>query len=55
MCDVCLSLDSETIKAVQVTQLDRDTVLIALESMYDLYVSLTHESASKACTDTYIF
>lgn len=32
---LCLSLDSETIKAVQVTQLDRDTVLIALESMYD--------------------
>ncbi|XP_048036563.1 mitogen-activated protein kinase kinase kinase kinase 2-like [Megalobrama amblycephala] len=28
---LCLSLDSETIKAVQVTQLDRDTVLIALE------------------------
>lgn len=32
---LCLSLDSETIKTVQVTQLDRDTVLIALESMYE--------------------
>lgn len=51
---LCLSLDSETVRAVQVTQLDRDTVLIALESMYDLYVWLIHEPTSKACTDTCI-
>ncbi|XP_051501477.1 mitogen-activated protein kinase kinase kinase kinase 2-like isoform X2 [Myxocyprinus asiaticus] len=31
--------DSETIRAVQVTQLDRDTVLIALESTYDVSMS----------------
>lgn len=32
-----MHVDSECVKAVQVTQLDRDTVLIALESRFTIF------------------